>query len=404
MLTLDPMLLPSWINASWLRRFRLKLHRWYEKNHRSLPWRDTRSAYAIWVSEIMLQQTQVATVIPFFARFLKRFESVEALANANEAEVLKYWEGLGYYRRARQMHAAAQQIVARHQGIFPTTFDDVLALPGIGRYTAGAICSFAYDQPTPIVEANTQRLYARLLRLSEPLSTKESQSMLWSFAEEILPSKNRRITNQAVMELGSLICQPKPNCIACPLSELCPTFSNGLQAEIPVPKKKMSYESRNEVALIIANSQKQYLIRQCGLNEWWAGLWDFPRFEFAPSLEIDEHAKDIASKAKQIFGLACRIQAPLFSIKHSVTKYRISLNCYSAKLLKNPQSHTIQSTQKHSLLQSPQLQSPQLQSPQLQSQWVSLSDLESIPLSASGRKIVKQLTVRASPWVSLSKT
>ena len=322
--------LPDWIDSRWLASFRRRLIRWYDQHHRLLPWRETDSPYAIWVSEIMLQQTQVATVIPYYLRFLKRFDSVQELADADEAEVLKHWEGLGYYRRARQMHAAARQIVNQYQGEFPTTLDEVLTLPGIGRYTAGAICSFAYDQPAPIVEANTQRLYARLMRLSELLIAKDSQALLWSFAEAILPAKSGRTINQAVMELGSLVCQPKPNCEDCPLQDLCPTFASGLQAVIPAPKKKTNYEARQEVALIIRNSKSQYLVRQCGPDEWWAGLWDFPRFEVVKPINEEATFHEMANQAKLIFGLACRVESFLFSVKHSVTKYRITLTCFSA--------------------------------------------------------------------------
>ncbi len=371
------MLLPAWIDARWLRLFRQRLIRWYQKHGRTLPWRTTDSAYAIWVSEIMLQQTQVATVIPYYARFLERFESVQALAAADETEILKHWEGLGYYRRARQMHAAARQIVSHHGSSFPRKFEDVLALPGIGRYTAGAICSFAYNQATPIVEANTQRLYARLLRLEEPLTDKGSQESLWAFAERLLPRENGRTINQAVMELGSLVCQPKPNCEACPLMDLCPTFADGLQASIPAPKKKTNYQDRHEAALIVVNSRSQYLIRQQGPDEWWTGLWDFPRFEISNSNGTKTLMIEIESVAKQVFDIDCEIESSLFSVKHSVTKYRITLNCFRARVDQNSKLMTKRSG---------------IQLSGQPSRWVTLKELDSIPLSASGRRVVEKLT------------
>jgi A/G-specific adenine glycosylase len=367
------------MDANWLRLFRKRLIRWYERNGRSLPWRATEDPYSIWVSEVMLQQTQVATVLPYYARFLTRFETIQALAEADETEVLKYWEGLGYYRRARQMHAAARQMVLYHQAEFPKNFDEVHALPGIGRYTAGAICSFAYNQATPIVEANTQRLYARLLRIEEPLTDKGSQDSLWAFAEKLLPRQNSRTINQAVMELGSLVCQPKPRCDACPLIELCPTFAESLQEKIPAPKKKTLYEDRHEAALIVVNSQKKVLIRQQGPDEWWTGLWDFPRLEVSSSKESKALLREVELQARQVYEIDCQIETALFSVKHSVTKYRITLTCFRANLHSN--SRFTRKPTSQQLFGQP-------------CRWVSFEELESIPLSASGRRVVKKLLVQ----------
>ena len=169
--------------------FRRRLLKWFDANQRDLPWRKNRTPYRIWVSEIMLQQTQVATVIAYYRRFMKQFPTVKKLAAAEQSEVLKLWEGLGYYRRARQLHAAAQQVVDQHGGKFPTDFDSVLALPGIGRYTAGAILSISLDQRLPILEGNTIRLFARLLAMPDDPRTTANQKVLWKFAESILPKQ-----------------------------------------------------------------------------------------------------------------------------------------------------------------------------------------------------------------------
>ncbi len=247
------------MDRRWKANLIRKLLKWYEYAKRDLPWRSTVDPYSIWVSEIMLQQTQVATVLPYYYRFLERFPTVSNLAKAEEQELLRYWEGLGYYRRAKQLHAAAKKIVEQHHSQFPVDFDEVLNLPGIGRYTAGAICSFAYDQPTPIVEANTQRLYARLLGLREPLTEKASQLALWQFASEVLPAKpgmGSRTINHALMELGALVCTPKPRCEACPIKSLCPTAKMGLQSEIPAPKKKKIYTDRFFAVVLVRNRKK----------------------------------------------------------------------------------------------------------------------------------------------------
>ncbi|MEL6898306.1 MAG: A/G-specific adenine glycosylase, partial [Planctomycetota bacterium] len=169
-------------DARWRARVRRRLLDWFAEHQRDLPWRQHRDPYMIWISEIMLQQTQVATVIPYFNRFAKRFPDVQSLADVEEAELLRMWEGLGYYRRARQMHAAAQQIVQQHGGIFPTSFEEVLALPGIGRYTAGAVLSISQDQRLPVVEANTQRVYSRWIAMQNPPSQPAAMRRLWEFA------------------------------------------------------------------------------------------------------------------------------------------------------------------------------------------------------------------------------
>jgi A/G-specific adenine glycosylase len=201
-------------NLSLLRR---RATAWFRKNGRVLPWRMTRDPYSIWVSEIMLQQTQVATVIPYYHRFLDSFPTVIALANASLDDVYEHWSGLGYYRRARQLHAAAQVVVEQHDGLFPTNYADVRSLPGIGQYTAGAILSFATDARLPIVEANTQRLYARLLHLQLETSSSLAQAQLWGFAEAVLPQKSINRSWRLVLKS---VC-PRAHCVFCALCRVC---------------------------------------------------------------------------------------------------------------------------------------------------------------------------------------
>lgn len=317
----------------------------------------------------MLQQTQVVTVLPYYRRFLERFPDIRSLAAADEREVLKTWEGLGYYRRARQMHAAAKQLVEVHQGSFPDAFEDVLALPGIGRYTAGAICSFAFDQSTPIVEANTQRLYARLLKLRQPLDSKTGQAALWFFAEKILPKADARIINHATMELGALVCTPKPKCEVCPLSSLCPTYKAELQSSIPVPKKKMEYEARFEIAVIARDRKGRFRMRRYADGEWWSGLWDFPRFEIQPPSEsTPARAGDDLNGTLQTIGQdRFKLQGKLFSIKYGVTKYRITSTCFLAQTIST--SKTARNS----------------------ARWMTGDEIAALPMNASGRKIADRL-------------
>ncbi len=300
---------------------------WYRDHYRSLPWRDTHDPYRIWVSEIMLQQTQVATVIPYYERFLKRFPTVKSLGNAPIDEVLKLWEGLGYYRRARQMHAAAQKIIVEHNGVFPQTFESVLELPGIGRYTAGAILSFAFDRRLPIVEANTLRLYSRLIKLTEPPQSRAGQLQLWEFAEKILPEVHPGQMNQALMELGSQVCTPRePACLLCPLSEWCGARKAGLQDQIPGRVKKITYEAVTEYALAIRDRQRRVWLRQRTATERWAGLWDFPRYTPESLTEYD-------AGATAAVGFEVTVKERLATLQHGVTRYRITLHLDEAEIV-----------------------------------------------------------------------
>lgn len=366
--------LPPWITPAWLRKVRSKILPWYADDGRSLPWRSTHDPYAIWISEIMLQQTQVATVIPYYARFLTKFPDIKSLAQANETDVMRHWEGLGYYRRARQMHDAAQRIQSHHDGVFPRDFDSILNLPGIGRYTAGAIASFAYDDPQPIVEANTQRLYARLCLMDQPLTAPDSQRILWEFASAIVEPGPAGQINQSLMELGATMCTPKqPSCDRCPLKSLCPTFKEGRQEEIPAPKPAKVYHSKTDVVLLFQNRQKRWLVRKCRDGEHWAGLWDFPRFDMTHASEASL-PQAIDSACRQRFGRGCLLGAVLGSLKHGVTKYRITLHCHHATWIPN----------------SKKLKTEE------EIQWLTLEELSNVALSSTGRKIW-QLLLKSNP-------
>jgi len=323
----------------------------------------------------MLQQTQVSTVIGYFDRFIKRFPTVQSLASAPETDVLRHWEGLGYYRRARQLHLAAQQIVDVHQGVLPQTTEGLQALPGIGRYTAGAIASIAFDIAAPIVEANTARLYSRLIGMRAPIALSNSQRRLWDFAANITPRKSPGEFNQALMEVGSLICTPRePNCKQCPVRNLCATYEHGLQEVIPAAGKKTVYEDVVEIAVVIKN-RDQYLLRRCGAKERWAGLWDFPRF----SVPKDHHAelqdnvenseRLVTEEIQSNYGLKLSPPQHSRTIKHAVTKYRITLHVWQA------------TTAKRALKTS----SGQ------ETSWLNKAEMADLPLCVTGRKIARQL-------------
>ncbi len=323
-------------------QFRKRLLSWYALNRRQLPWRDTRDPYSIWVSEIMLQQTQVATVIEYYLRFLERFPDIRSLASADEQLVLTYWAGLGYYRRARQLHSAAKQIVTQHAGVFPRNFEYIRDLPGIGRYTAGAIASFAFGTRAPILEANTIRLFSRLTGLREDPKLSQSQTKLWEFAESILPQRGPNIgqINQATMELGSLVCLPRdPKCDRCPVATICSAFRLGLQKQIPLLSQKTPLESLTHVLVVIRRKSK-VLMRQNMDEGWWAGLWDFPRVDIsklgwafdAKNPNQSQYFPVVDEAMQQKLQLDCQAFQYLRTIKHGVTRYRITLVCFEAQL------------------------------------------------------------------------
>jgi len=353
-------------SPGWRLEFRRRLLAWYRRHARKLPWRGTRDPYAVWVSEIMLQQTQVATVIPYFNRFLAQFPTIQALATAREDDVLRHWEGLGYYRRARQMHRAAQAIVTEHDGSFPRDLESVRQLPGIGRYTAGAVLSIACDAREPILEANTIRLLARLLAYRGDPRKADGQRLLWQTAEQLLPKRGAGRLNQALMELGSLICTPRePACDACPVVELCPTYSAGLTAVIPLPAVKPRVEAVREAAVVIRRSGRVLLMRR-GEGERWAGLWDFPRFPLDAASD-PALSRELTDKVAAAAGLSIEPGEHIATLKHGVTRFRITLECYWAEYRR--------------VLHRGQPRGEQL--------WVAPAALGDYPLSITGRRLAR---------------
>ncbi len=224
---------------------------WYRKEGRSLPWRENRDPYRIWLSEIMLQQTTVAAVIPYYERFLQRFPTIERLAAASLDDVIGLWAGLGYYSRARNLHRAAQQIVAG-QGVFPETLEELMALPGVGRSTAGAILSIAFNKPAPILDGNVRRVLVRLFAWREDPRSSRAEKQLWQWAEILTPAEHPHDYAQAIMDLGATICLPRvPICAICPLQELCQALKEGCTDLLPVARKQKKVPVRHQVALLI---------------------------------------------------------------------------------------------------------------------------------------------------------
>lgn len=354
-------------SIAWRRSFRRRLLKWFSAHARDLPWRRTRDPYHVWISEIMLQQTQVVTVVDYFTRFVATFPTIQALAAADEQAVLRLWEGLGYYRRARGLHQAAGVVMREHGGEFPRQVDAVRRLPGIGRYTAGAILSIAFDQPQPILEANTIRLYSRLLAYRGSTHSAEGQQLLWRMGEALLPRRGAGQLNQALMELGATVCLPRaPHCEACPAMTLCPTFAHGLQREIPLARPKPQVEQVREAAVVVRRGKTVLLVKR-GEKERWAGLWDFPRFGVSAHGEA-ELARELAAGVLRLTGLAVTPGAKLATIKHGVTRFRITLECHEAQCVSRGKN-----------------------GPAAEMRWVKAAELQEYPLSVPARRLSRLL-------------
>jgi A/G-specific adenine glycosylase len=319
---------------------------WFAANARDLPWRRTRDPYAIWISEIMLQQTQVKTVIPFWERWMRELPTIEAAAKAPSAQIHKLWEGLGYYTRVRNLQKAAQVIVEKHSGKFPESFDDVLALPGIGRYTAGAICSIAFNQPTPILDGNVIRVLTRLFGIAENPKEKEPNAKLWKLASELVEqagtlAKVSRLPyfkeacshlNQSLMELGALICTPRnPQCLICPVKKLCVAFAEKRVEELPNLGKRETTTARHFLAFAVECGGK-FLVQHRPAGVVNAHLWAFP------NVEITGTKPNAADAFRKLFGMKPPAIQPLRTIKHSITRYRITLEAFSVSLARRPVS------------------------------------------------------------------
>lgn len=311
---------------------------WFARHARDLPWRQTRDAYRVWVSEIMLQQTQVATVVPYYERFLAAFPDVYRLAAAREEDVLRLWEGLGYYRRAVQLHRAARQVVQQHGGQFPRDPRVAQQLPGIGRYTAGAILSIAYDAQLPVLEANTTRLLARLLAYDGDPRSSAGQRTLWQAAAALLPRRQAGRWNQALMELGATICTPRrPRCDDCPLQGQCAARRAGREDELPQRGPRTAFQQVHAAAVVVGHRNGVLVLKRSSGGRW-GGLWDFPRLEFPPTPIADDAARRrwIQHQAAAAWGLRLELGACFATLRHAVTRYRITLDCFTARLARRP--------------------------------------------------------------------
>ncbi|MGF1602090.1 MAG: A/G-specific adenine glycosylase [Thermosynechococcaceae cyanobacterium] len=338
---------------------------WYHQWGRDLPWRRTPDPYAIWVSEIMLQQTQVKTVIPYYERWLQQFPTVSVLAAADQQQVLKVWQGLGYYARARNLHRAAQQIVDRWNGQFPDTLDAVLQLPGVGKTTAGGILSLAFDQPEPILDGNVKRVLARLTALSVP--PKQAIGKLWTVSKQLLDRQHPRNFNQALMDLGATVCLPKgPSCDRCPWSPHCHAFLLNLQTKIPMSEPRAPLPHKQIGVAVIWNDNDQILIDKRPEKGLLGGLWEFP----GGKIEADETVEDcIRREIQEELGIDIEVGDHLITVDHAYTHFKVTLTVHHCRHLKGePQT----------------LECDEIR-------WVTLDEIESYPFPKANQQIIDAL-------------
>jgi A/G-specific adenine glycosylase len=347
------------------KEIRENLLLWFKKNARDLPWRKTRNPYAIWVSEVMLQQTRVDTVTPYYRRFIKTFPTVERLVRADLSEVLKVWEGLGYYSRARNLQKAARIISSQFHGRIPDTLDGLLSLPGIGRYTAGAILSIAFNQEAPILDGNVKRVLSRLFAISGDPGKGETNRRLWHLSEFLIPRGHASSFNQALMDLGATVCTPKvPQCSICPLRDLCKGMATGNPEHYPAKIVKNPVPHRNAMAAVIY-WQNKVLLTQRPPSGLLGGLWEFPNWE------IDGNGRNtrkwIKNQVKKELGITTDVGESIGTFHHTFSHFKLTLQVFECRLFERGGI----------------------------GKWLSVRNLSSVPMSRIHRRIAHSLEVRS---------
>ncbi len=311
--------------------FPLQLLSWFDKHGRKqLPWQHNKTPYRVWVSEIMLQQTQVATVIPYFERFMTRFTDLPALAAAAEDEVLHLWAGLGYYSRARNLHRAGKKVMAELGGIFPDTLDALLTLPGIGQSTAGAILSIAFNKPTPILDGNVKRVLARFHGIREPVNDKGVEKKMWELATQYTPAKRVADYTQAIMDLGATLCtRAKPNCAACPFAHDCVAYAENCVHELPAKKAVKKIPVRS-ATFLLARHRDNILLCKRAASGIWGGLWSLPEFSGEPD------KKQLRQFCQREFGVLFDELQVLETFRHTFSHYHLDIHPVAITLKRLP--------------------------------------------------------------------
>lgn len=350
--------------------FTADLLAWYAQHARVLPWRGNCNPYAIWVSEVMLQQTRVETVIPYFERWMSRFPDLASLAQASQQDVLAAWEGLGYYSRARNLHKAAQMIFREMGGELPRDPKALSRLPGVGRYTAGAIASLAFGVDAPALDGNIRRVLARVFNLTEPARSAAGERRLWELAAENLPPGRAGDYNQAMMDLGATICTPRaPDCPGCPVRRFCQAYASGVQEERPVALAKPAMPHHIVTAAVI-HDQRRVLIAQRPPDGLLGGLWEFPGGKLQPGEDL---ATCLQREIREELGAGIVVQEQLGVYRHAYTHFRVTLHAFHCVLANGDRPRPVQVNDLR---------------------WVALSELAAYPMGKIDRQIARDLILR----------
>ena len=349
-----------------------RLLEWGKGVKRNFPWRQNRDPYVVWIAETMLQQTQVGTVIPYLERWLARFPTVHALAQASLDEVLKLWEGLGYYARARHVHKAAQEIVQRYGGVLPRNREDLLSLPGIGPYTAGAILSLAYGEDAPILDGNARRVLTRVFGVEGDPRKAAVQRELWTLAEDLIIPGRARAINEAIMDLGREICTPtSPACHLCPLADICVAYRTGRTGELPVRPPRKRPPHYTVTAGVVWDDQARILLARRPPEGLLGGLWEFPGGKVEPGETLPECLK---RELREELAIEVEVGRPVGVVEHAYSHFRITLHAFHCRLLRGePQPIGV-----------------------AEFRWVRLEEIRQYPLSRADIKILELLEAEAA--------
>jgi A/G-specific adenine glycosylase len=344
--------------------FASKLLDWFDHHGRkSLPWQVDRDPYRVWISEIMLQQTQVNAVTPYFVRFMERFPDITSLARSDNDEVMHYWSGLGYYARARNLHRAAKQIIEQHSGKFPATLDSVMALPGVGRSTAGAILAFCFGQRHPILDGNVKRVLTRFFAIPGYPGVREIESRLWQVADQLTPATRIEQYTQAIMDLGATVCvRQRPDCQVCPLRDGCAALLHGTQSHYPTPKPKKKRPTRVATMLILMDSRRRVVLEKRPPSGIWGGLWSLP--------ELPDRT-DAEKYVENQFGLRAMEIRDLPTLRHGFTHFDLQIS---------PRMCSVESSD-HRIMDAEQYL------------WYNISDPQSVGLPAAISKLLVSLSL-----------
>ena len=344
-----------------MSRFASKLLAWYRDNKRVLPWRGHPDPYAVWVSEIMLQQTRVEAVIPYFERWMNRFPTINALAQASEQDILNLWEGLGYYSRARNLHKAAKIVLEQHHGELPRDLDALRGLPGIGRYTVGAIASMAFGMDEPTLDGNIRRVLARVFDVNQPADSPTGEKILWELAAKHLSKGEAGDYNQALMDLGATICLPKnPRCLICPVMKLCKARELGIQEERPVTKPKKKIPHYVHVVAVIEKNGRVLLAKRPSKGSL-GGMWEFPNARVN-----GDPAKALTKTIQTATRLKVRRKDALKLVEHAYSHFSVTVHPFRCDLISKSENKNLK--------------------------WIRVGELEEYPMGRIDRQIARQLS------------